>query len=63
MIKARCIWSAEALIDLEIIYDFLAINSQTSAQRVVSKILDRTHQLERYPESGPVQEGLQGTEL
>jgi plasmid stabilization system protein ParE len=56
--KSHVIWSAEALVDLEIIYDFLAEKSALSAQRIVESILERTKQLESFPESGSKQEGL-----
>ena len=50
------IWSDEALNDLEIIYDFLAENSQPAAQRTIENILSRTRQLESFPESGTKQQ-------
>lgn len=56
MKKAQVIWSDEALHDLETIYDFLAEKSQSAAQRTVEVILNRSKQLESYPESGSIQE-------
>ncbi len=44
------------MVDLEIIYDFLAAKSQPAAQRIVETILERSRQLESFPESGPKQE-------
>lgn len=49
---AQVIWSNQALNDLEIIYDFSAEKSLSAAQRAVESILDRTCQLESFPESG-----------
>jgi toxin ParE1/3/4 len=56
--RSHVIWSAEALVDLEIIYDFLAEKSVPSAQRIIESILARSKQLESFPESGPRQEEL-----
>lgn len=56
MRKAQVIWSAGALVDLEVIYDFLVEKSQPAAQRIVENILARTKQLETFPESGSIQE-------
>ncbi len=58
MKKSQVIWSAEALVDLEIIYDFFAEKSAPSAQRIIESILTRSRQLESFPESGPRQEDL-----
>ena len=52
MKRVQVIWSDEALIDLETIYDFIAENAQPSAQRMVERILSRSKQLELFPESG-----------
>ena len=56
MKKAHVIWSAEALADLETIYDFIAEKSQQAAQRIINDMLARTKQLESFPESGASQE-------
>ena len=55
MKSAQVIWSDAALNDLEIIYDFLAEQSQPTAQRIIESILNRTKQLESFPESGAKQ--------
>ncbi len=52
MKKAHVIWSGEALIDLEVIYDFLAEKSQQAAQRSIESLLGKTKQMEAFPESG-----------
>ena len=56
MKKVHVIWSTEALVDLETIYDFLAEDSVLAAQRVVENILLRIKQIETFPESGVKQE-------
>lgn len=55
MKKVQVIWSTEALVDLEVIYDFLAEHSQQAAQNVIEKILSRARQIETFPESGIIQ--------
>lgn len=61
MKMANVIWSTEALVDLEIIYDFLADKSVTAAQRTVEQILSHIKQIENFPESGANQETLKKT--
>jgi plasmid stabilization system protein ParE len=39
--QAQVIWSSEALVDLEVIYDFLAEKSQPAAQRIIESLLER----------------------
>lgn len=58
MKQTQVLWSAEALVDLEVIYDFLAENSQPAAQRIIESLLARTRQLEIFPESGARQESV-----
>ena len=62
MKKAQVIWSTEALVDLEIIFDFLAENSTQSAKRITENILARIKQIENFPESGASQETLKKTD-
>lgn len=59
MKKSQVIWTAEAIHDLEIIYDFLAANSPTAAQRICENLLNRAQQIETFPESGAPHVGLQ----
>ena len=56
------IWSTEALVDLEMIYDFLEEQSQQAAQNVIEKILSRVRQIETFPESGATQLRLKNTD-
>lgn len=58
MKQTQVIWSSEALVDLEVIYDFLSEKSQPAAQRIIESLLERTRQLEDFPESGVRQESI-----
>lgn len=58
MKKTQVIWSREALIDLENIYDFLAEKSPHAAKQTIENILARTRQLETFPDSGSIQKTL-----
>ena len=60
---AQVIWSDEALNDLEIIYDFLAEDSPSAAQRVIESILGRSRQLESFPESGAKQQTIKSKKI
>ncbi|HMI66008.1 MAG TPA: type II toxin-antitoxin system RelE/ParE family toxin [Cyclobacteriaceae bacterium] len=62
MKKVQVIWSTEALVDLEMIYDFLEEQSQQAAQNVIEKILSRVRQIETFPESGATQVRLKDTD-
>ena len=55
MKPVKVIWSEHALIDIEIIYDFLCAKSQSAATNIVETILNRSAQLENFPESGPIE--------
>ena len=55
---AQVIWTSEAIFDLEVIYDFLADKSPSAAERITNRILERTRQLEEFPESGVIQETI-----
>lgn len=61
MKQTQVIWSTDALVDLEVIYDFLAEKSQPAAQRIVEGLLFRTRQLERFPQSGSLHESIKST--
>jgi toxin ParE1/3/4 len=56
--RVQVIWSDEALVDLEVIYDFLADKSQPAAQGIIESLLKRAKQLETFPESGAKQESI-----
>ena len=56
MKKATVIWSANALKDLDIVFEFHAEKSLKAAEKIISSLLARTEQLETFPESGKVEE-------
>ncbi|CAN5387135.1 type II toxin-antitoxin system RelE/ParE family toxin [soil metagenome] len=62
MKRVQALWSAEALVDLETIYEFLAEQSPQAAQNVIEKILSRVRQIETFPESGAMQPTLKSTD-
>lgn len=62
MKQAQVIWSNEAVVDLEIIHDFIAQNSYSAANKIVQAILDRTKQIESFPESGAIQVQISNTQ-
>lgn len=49
---AKLIWSAEALADLEGIYDFIARDSHQYARHQVEIIVGAVERLQAHPESG-----------
>jgi hypothetical protein len=42
--------------DLEVVYDFIAEKSLKAAKKIIEYILERTRQLETFPEPGSPQE-------
>ena len=58
MDEYKVIWSDRSLKDLEGAYDLLAENSAQAASRTVEAILERVTQLEKFPESGPIELSL-----
>ncbi len=58
MVIARVIWTEEAFIDLECIYEFIAQHSAKDALKIIQNILSRTSQLEKFPESGALDQAL-----
>ncbi len=58
MNQAKVIWTDEAILDLELIYDFIALKSEKAAQKLVESLLLRTRQLEDFPTSGPAETEL-----
>jgi len=61
MNKVKVVWTDESLIDLEVIYDFLAEHSLEAAKQIIGAILSRTGQLETFPKSGSPQETIIST--
>ena len=57
------IWSDEALQDLDLIHTFLSEKSFPAAQKVIFNIIERTKQLETFPDSGQTQAIIFNTEF
>lgn len=49
---ARLIWTEPALIDLDRIAEYIALDSPDSASRLVHRVFDKVERLEAHPESG-----------
>lgn len=49
---ARLIWSQPALLDLEEIAEYIALDSPDAASRYVRKVFAAVERLKRYPDSG-----------
>lgn len=49
---ARLRWSEPALLDLEEIAEYIALNNPQAASRYVRSVFDAVERLKRYPSSG-----------
>jgi plasmid stabilization system protein ParE len=49
---ARLIWTEPALIDLDAIADYIALNNPTAAAHLVQQVFESVARLERLPTSG-----------
>ena len=49
---ARLIWTEPALLDLDEIAEYIALDDFGAAQRLVAKVFERAELLESFPESG-----------
>lgn len=49
---ARLIWTEPALLDLDEIAEYIALDDPFSASRYVQRVFDRVERLEVYPKSG-----------
>ena len=49
---AQIIWTEPALLDLESIAEYIAIDKPGAASRLVKKVFSTTGRLEQFPESG-----------
>jgi toxin ParE1/3/4 len=49
---AQLIWSEPALLDLDEIAEYIALDNFSAAQRLVKKVFEGTELLELFPESG-----------
>ena len=52
MARVKVIWSDKAVSDLKQIHTYISQDSIETANQVIEKILDKTRQLELFPESG-----------
>ena len=50
---AGLIWTEPALNDLDAIADYIAIDDEAAAKRLVQRVLAHVEQLRTHPESGP----------
>ena len=58
---ARLIWSQPALLDLEEIAEYIALDNPPAASRYVRKVFSAVERLKRYPQSGRRPEELPAT--
>jgi toxin ParE1/3/4 len=49
---ARLIWTEPALVDLDAVAEYIALDKPAAASRFVQKVLDATKRLEAHPHSG-----------
>lgn len=49
---ARIIWTEPALIDLNDIAEYIALDKPSAARALVQKVFLKTERLEKFPESG-----------
>ena len=49
---ARLIWTEPALLDLDEIAEYIALDNPLAASRYVGKVFDRVERLEAHPNSG-----------
>lgn len=49
---ARLIWTEPALLDLDEVAEYIALDDPLAASRYVQKVFDRVGRLESYPDSG-----------
>ena len=49
---ARLVWTEPALLDLDDIAEYIALDDPLAASRYVQKVFDRVERLESHPQSG-----------
>ena len=49
---ARLIWTEPALLDLDQIAEYIALDNPSAASRYVQRVFDRVERLETHPQSG-----------
>lgn len=58
MVDHKVTWSASSLRDLKQAHQLLAEQSKKAADQIVRQLLDRVIQLEKFPNSGPLEPNL-----
>lgn len=61
--KLEVIWSADALEDIQNIFDYIAVDSSIYADRLITRIFESTQQLENFPRSGRMVRDLEDPSL
>jgi plasmid stabilization system protein ParE len=51
-VARKIVWTAEAVANLQAIFDFIARDSEPAAALTISRILDRAEQAAQFPLSG-----------
>lgn len=49
---ARLIWTEPALIDLEVIAEYIALDNSDAAHKLVTKVFASVERLKKFPKSG-----------
>ena len=49
---AQLVWTEPALLDLEEVAEYIALDDPSAASRVVQKVFERVERLEQHPQSG-----------
>jgi addiction module RelE/StbE family toxin len=57
---AEVVWTEPALADLDAIADYIALDNEPAAERMVRRVFDHVAQLADHPESGPKPRELKG---
>ena len=58
---AQVIWAEPALLDLDAIADYIALDDPNAATRLVRRVFDKVDQLIEFPETGVRPRELKGT--
>ncbi len=51
---ARLVWTEPALLDLDEIANYIALDDFSAAQKLVRKVFDSAERLEQFPQSGRI---------
>jgi len=49
---AELIWTEPALLDLDAVAEYIALDNPSAASRYVQRVFDKVDRLEQYPQSG-----------